>query len=75
MYICRALKKHGYSNFSLIILEYCEPAKCIEREKYYIDLLGSEYNIFKNPTLPPMSGRNHSEETKTIMSDASLFSF
>jgi len=25
MVICRALLKHGYSNFSLTIIEYCEP--------------------------------------------------
>jgi len=36
MYICRALFKHGYSNFSLTIIEYCDKEKCIEREKYYI---------------------------------------
>ena len=35
MAICCALLKHGYSNFSLEILEYCEPEKCIEREKYF----------------------------------------
>jgi group I intron endonuclease len=28
MYICRALLKHGYSNFRLEILEYCDPDKC-----------------------------------------------
>jgi group I intron endonuclease len=36
MYICRALLKHGYPNFSSPtgeILEYCEPSKCLEREK------------------------------------------
>jgi len=32
--------------------------------------LGSEYNIVKDPTVPPMSGRTHSKESKTIMSDA-----
>jgi len=69
MQICRALLKHGSSNFSLTILEYCEPEKCLEREKYYIDL-GSEYNTVKNPTLPPMSGRKHSDASKIIMSDA-----
>jgi hypothetical protein len=37
MQICRALKKYGYSNFSLTIIEYCEPEKCIERERFYID--------------------------------------
>lgn len=32
MYVCRALLKHGYSKFSLAILEYCEPEKCLERD-------------------------------------------
>ena len=67
-YIYNALLKYGYSNFSLTILEYCSPDKCIEREKYYIDL-GTEYNIIKDPTLPSMSGRKHSDESKIIMSD------
>jgi group I intron endonuclease len=70
MQICRALLKHGYDNFSLEILEYCDKEKCIEREKYYINLLGTEYNTVKDPTIPPMSGRTHSEETKKIMSEA-----
>ena len=69
MVLCRALLKHGYSNFSLTIIEYCNKEKCIEREKYYIDLLGSEYNTVKDTTLPPMSARKHSEETKQILSD------
>jgi len=68
-YIYSAIIKYGLKDFSLEILEYCEPDKLLIREKYYIDL-GSEYNIIKDPTLPPMSGRQHSEETKTIMSDA-----
>ena len=69
-YIYSALLKNGHSNFSLEILEYCEPSKCLEREKYYIYLLGAEYNIVKDPTLPPMSGRTHYDATKIIMSDA-----
>ena len=38
MIICNSLLKHGYSNFSLIILEYCDSGdkKCIEREQYYL---------------------------------------
>jgi len=68
-YIYNALLKYGYSNFSLTIIEYCSPDKCIEREKYYIEL-GTEYNIIKDPTLPPMSGRKHSDESKIIMSEA-----
>ena len=67
-YICSAIIKYGLNNFSLEILEYCEPDKLLIREKYYIDL-GAEYNIIKNPTIPPMSGRQHSNETKIIMSD------
>jgi len=67
-YICSAIIKYGLNNFSLEILEYCEPEKLLIREKYYIDF-GSEYNIIKDPTLPPMSGRKHSNETKIIMSD------
>jgi group I intron endonuclease len=70
MYICRALFKHGYSNgtFSLSILEYCEPEKCLEREDYYLSTENHEYNIAKKSSAP-MSGRKHSEETKTKISD------
>ena len=47
MYIYKAILKYGYSNFSLEILEYCEPNLLISREQYYIDLLEPEYNILK----------------------------
>src|SRR5437588_2012802 len=67
-YICSAIIKYGLQDFSLEIMEYCEPEKLLIREKYYIDL-GTEYNIIKDPTLPPMSGRQHSDESKQIMSD------
>jgi len=69
MQICRALLKHDYFNFSLTIIEYCEPKKCIERERFYLSSENPEYNIANNPTAP-MSGRKHSDETKIIMSDA-----
>lgn len=45
--IYRALLKYGYSNFSLDILEYCEPNVLISREQYYIDILKPKYNIRK----------------------------
>lgn len=67
MIIYKALLKHGYSNFSLKILEYCEPSKCVEREQYYIDLLKPEYNISLTARAP-MTGRNHSELTKIKIS-------
>ena len=69
MYICNSLNKNGYSNFSLTILEYCEPEKCLIREKHYWDVLKPEYNIAQDPTAP-MSGRKHSDKTKQILSDA-----
>ena len=68
-HIYRALLKNGHSNFSLTILEYCEPEKCLIREKHYLDLLPHEYNIAQDPTAP-MFGRTHSDATKKIMSDA-----
>jgi len=47
MRICRggALLKYGYSNFSLTILEYCDPKDCLVREKYYIDLIKPPYEV------------------------------
>ena len=56
-------------NFFLSILEYCEPEKCLEREDYYFKLLKPEYNTSLNPSAT-MSGRKHSEETKTKISEA-----
>jgi group I intron endonuclease len=69
MYIFNSLLKHGYSNFSLTILDYCEPDKCLIREKHYWDLLQPEYNIAKDPTAP-FSGRKHADESKQKISDA-----
>jgi len=68
MQICRALLKHGNSNFSLTILEYCEPSKCLIREKHYWDIFNPEYNIAKDP-VAPFSGHTHSDDTKKIMSE------
>ena len=68
MYICRALLKHGYSNFSLTILEYCEPSKCLEREGFYLKKFKPEYNISQDPTAP-MYGRTHSDATKKKIYD------
>src|SRR5437588_4338719 len=69
MYICNSLIKHGYFNFSLTILEYCSPDKCLEREGYYLKLLNPEYNISQDPSAP-MSGRTHSDKSKKKISDA-----
>ena len=69
MAISRALLKHDYCNFSLTILEYCSPDKCLEREGYCWKLFKPEYNIAQDPTAP-MYGRKHSNKSKQIMSDA-----
>jgi group I intron endonuclease len=47
MNICRALLKYGYSNFSIEILEYCDPSELLKREKYYMDIFQPDYNICK----------------------------
>jgi group I intron endonuclease len=43
--IYSALLKHGHSNFSVTIVEYCKPEQCIEREDFYLSFLPHEYNI------------------------------
>ena len=66
-HIYRALLKYGYENFSLTILEYCEPEKCIEREDYYLCSLPHEYNIL--PKAGSWLGHKHSDKTKQILSE------
>jgi group I intron endonuclease len=50
-------------------MEYCSPEKCIEREDFYLSSENNEYNI-ANKAGAPMFGRNHSDESKKIMSEA-----
>ncbi len=66
--IYSAILKYGYSNFSLDILEYCEPRSLIKREQYYLDLLNPKYNICKvaGSTL----GKKHTIITKEKISFA-----
>jgi len=66
--IYNSLLKYGYNNFSLDILEYCEPNELIKREQYYIDILKPEYNISK--TAGSRLGTKQSEETKQLISNA-----
>ena len=69
MYICRSLLLNGYSNTSFEVLEDCDPSLLLKREKWYFELLKPQYNIAKEPG-SPMLGRNHSEEAKTLISEA-----
>jgi group I intron endonuclease len=64
--IYSALLKYDYSNFSLDILEYCEPNILISKEQYYIDLLKPEYNILKIAS--SRFGHKLSKETKIAIS-------
>nr|AKM22529.1 GIY-YIG endonuclease [Cordyceps militaris]AKM22656.1 hypothetical protein [Cordyceps militaris]AKM22671.1 hypothetical protein [Cordyceps militaris]AKM22703.1 hypothetical protein [Cordyceps militaris]AKM22734.1 hypothetical protein [Cordyceps militaris] len=64
--ISRALIKHGYSNFSLEILEYCDINNLTEREQYYMDLFNPKYNTLK--IAGSSSGYKLSEETKAKIS-------
>jgi group I intron endonuclease len=65
MLINKALIKYGYSNFSLEIIEYCEPSLVVTREQYYIDLLKPEYNILK--VAGSSLGYKHTEESRSKM--------
>lgn len=60
MIIYKALLAYGYENFTLEILEYCDPASILEREQYYLDTLKPEYNILK--VAGSSFGYKHSEE-------------
>jgi len=70
--ISSSLLKYGYANFSLEILEYCDPTDAVKREQYYLDLLKPEYNILK--TAASSFGFKHSLETKAKMGEKSLTS-
>lgn len=74
-YICNALFKNGYSNFSLTILEYIDisnlskdqiKTKILEREQYYINSLMPFYNILTKAG--NSLGYRHSEESILRMS-------
>nr|YP_009722348.1 hypothetical protein [Morchella importuna]QGN66750.1 hypothetical protein [Morchella importuna] len=75
MVIYRAISKHKHSNFTLEILEYCEPSDVISREQYYLDLFAEspKYNIL--PIAGSSLGFKHSEEVKTKMSEARMGKF
>jgi len=64
--IYSSILKYGYCNFSLDIIEYCEPNLLISREQYYIDCLKPEYNILT--TAGSRLGSIQSQETKQYIS-------
>lgn len=68
--ICKAILKYGHSNFTLVIIEYCEPENAISREQYYIDHLKPDYNLLK--IAGSRLGSIQSEETKAKIKEANL---
>jgi len=75
MYIYKALLYHGYSAFSLSILEYINVSELLKkearklitkREQYYIDNFNPEYNL--NPNANSRLGSKHSVDTIIKMS-------
>ena len=76
-YINNAILSHGYSAFSLSILEYIDISNLskketrkliLSREQFYFDCMESEYNILK--IAGSSLGYIHTEETKLKMSEA-----
>jgi NUMOD3 motif/GIY-YIG catalytic domain/NUMOD1 domain len=70
MYVCRALLDHGYSAFSLVIIEYIDITNLsiekskeliLEKEQYHLDNFLPEYNILK--VAGSSLGYKHTEET------------
>lgn len=43
--IQRAIRKHGYANFSISILEYCNAPELQNKKQYYINVMKPQYNI------------------------------
>lgn len=56
-----AKDKYGLSNFSLIILERCEPSVLTCREQYWLDLLAPAYNILL--AAASSAGYTHTQES------------
>jgi len=59
--INNSLLKYGHNNFSIDIMEYCEPKVLIKREQYYLDILNPKYNILKKAG--SSLGYKHTKET------------
>ena len=63
--IFSSILNNGYSNFSLIILEYCKIEDTIIREQFYLDVINPTMNILR--IAANSLGFKHSEEVKELM--------
>jgi group I intron endonuclease len=70
MPIYKAILKHGHSNFSLEILEYCPKDKTRSREEIYLSNLPltKAYNVAL--TAGSLSGDSQTEEAKAKIKEA-----
>jgi hypothetical protein len=68
--ICSSLLKYGYAEFTLEILEYCDPINIISREQFYLDNLNPEYNILI--IARSSKGFKHSVDTKELLRTLNL---
>lgn len=66
-YLQRAWNKYGESNFEFKILVILEPFQNLEVENLLLSF--GEYNVSED-ACAPMKGREHSEETRNLMSEA-----
>jgi group I intron endonuclease len=67
--------KNGLENFSFEVIEYCDKAKLLEREQYWINSLNCSYSEFgynKRKIANSNLGIKFSEETKAKMATAQL---
>ena len=67
MPITKALLKHDTENFSLLIIEYREPAFLTARETFYIAQMVPYYNVLKEGY--SSLGYKHTEDTRKLLSD------
>lgn len=82
MRICRSLLKYGYSEFTLVILEYVKGqplSELIARENFYIQKYNPQLNVLKVAGIPPMPvytaqmrrrlSKNHKSSQTVLVTD------
>lgn len=70
-YLQASFNKHGEDSFEYIILEYCKPEHCIQREQWWMDLFGvynREYGYNATVLAGNVTGHKVSEENKKKLS-------
>jgi len=70
MAIYKALLKYKHQNFTLDIIEYCEPGLLISKQQHYIDKFKPEYNL--NPKAGSSLGYKHTGKTLEKMKNLNV---